>query len=593
MVLKYLNIYSCIAVIQVGHKFKFCYFGVSSMKIRLSCIFFILLFSSNAFALADVPSNVTLSATEETIKVDWVGDTDADSYFVYWGISRDNLDNRATVDDSVTEYTITNLEQGTTYYIAVSSNDNFQESDLSEIQSIATTKDTGRPATPAGFFILGLNAIAESTVALKWNQNTESDLDHYNIYYGRTSGAYANVLEAGGADTTSYTVTALQNSTRYYFSITAVDTAGNESEKADELIVDTREDNRPPNKPAGISGALSDTDAITVDIVNGNSQMADFSGTILYYGNAADNLNQRVDIEDRFSHTVSDLPVDSVWFFSATAYDFSGNESNPTQVISVTVEDTYRFLNQPEDFDGGCFIATAGQSHGSGIYFPFLMMGALLVFFKRNVFLKFLRFAVVTFVLVLFSSGHSSAEVPAMPEMPGNNIVGVAGGYYLPLEDDFDDFYGENTFPVYGFYERFFSKFVSVDLEAGFLKEKGHLLTQTGEQTEIRTMLTLAPVSASLKFNMKILPYVVGYIGVGPDYWYCQEETDDMDRHPEIEEWVGGFHGKIGARFYNTDEDFTGTGVLIESSYSQIDRFGDNKTDIGGWAFKFGLFYHF
>ena len=563
------------------------------MNIRLSCIFFILLFSSNAFALADVPSNVTLSATEETITVDWVGDTDADSYFVYWGISRDNLDNRSTVDDSVTEYTITNLEPGTTYFVAVSSNDNFQESDLSEIQSIATTEDTGRPATPDGFFIVGLNAITENSVALKWNQNPESDLDHYNVYYGRTSGAFANVLEAGGADATSVTVTGLQNSTRYYFSLTAVDTAGNESDKAEELIVDTLEDNLAPNTPAGISGALSDANAITVDIVNANSRMADFNGTVLYYGDTADNLDQRVDIEDRFFHTVSGLPVNSVWFFSASAYDFSGNESNPTDVISVTVEDTYRFLNQPEDFDGGCFITTVGKGHGSGMYFPFLMMGALLVFFNRNAFLKFLRFAVFTFVLVLFSYSHSSAEVPALPEMPGNNMIGVSAGYYLPTEDDFEDFYGEDTFPVYGFYERFFSKYISIDLEAGFLKEKGHLLTQTGEQTEIKTKLTLAPVSASLKFNMKILPYVVGYIGVGPDYWYCQEETDDMDRHPEIEEWVGGFHGKIGARFYNTDENFTGTGLLLESSYSRIDRFGDNNTDIGGWAFKVGLFYHF
>lgn len=92
---------------------------------------------------------------------------------------------------------------------------------------------------------------------------------------------------------------------------------------------------------------------------------------------------------------------------------------------------------------------------------------------------------------------------------------------------------------------------------------------------------------------MKISPYVVGYIAAGPDYWYCKEETDAESEHPKIEEWVGGFHGKVGVRLYNTDEGFKGTGALIESSYSQLDRFGDNKIDIGGWAFKFGIFYHF
>jgi len=61
----------------------------------------------------------------------------------------------------------------------------------------------------------------------------------------------------------------------------------------------------------------------------------------------------------------------------------------------------------------------------------------------------------------------------------------------------------------------------------------------------------------------------------------------------EIEEWVGGFHGKAGLKLYNTDADYKGTGVVLEGSYSQIDRFGDNDTDIGGWTFKFGFFYQF
>jgi hypothetical protein len=301
-----------------------------------------------------------------------------------------------------------------------------------------------------------------------------------------------------------------------------------------------------------------------------------------------------VDLGNSFSYVLSDLPMGSTWYFAASAYDFSGNESAATAEISVTIEETLRFLNQPADFDGGCFIDTSAKDAGLPVQFLILMIGALILLLNRNGFLKYFRIAFLSSLFVMSSIGISNAQMPEMtPEMPGNNIFGVSAGYFVPLESDFKDYYNKDMIPVYGFYERFISQYVSINLESGFLKEKGHLLTTSGDKTNINSKITLVPVSASLNFNMKILPYVVGYIGVGPDYWYCQEKTDNEVDHPEIKEWVGGYHGKIGVRLYNTDEKFMGTGALLESSYSQIDRFGGNNTDIGGWAFKFGLFYHF
>lgn len=552
-------------------------------------VLIILLFAHSAMA-ADVPTNVTLTATETTIKVDWTGDSDADNYFVYWGATSSNLNNRATVDDSATEYTITGLESATTYYVAVSSNENSEESDLSDVKSVTTAEDTGIPETPAGFSVAGIDTITESSVALTWEQNTETDLDHYNIYYGQTSGVYDGVLEAAKTNSESFTVSGLQNATRYYFSITASDTSDNESEYAEELIVDTFEDNLSPYKPAGISGRLSDANSIKIDIVNGNTRMADFKGSILYFGSTSGNLDNRVDLNNSFTYTVTNLQVGTILYFTAAAYDYSGNESARTSEISVAVEETFRFLNQPEDFDGGCFIDASKGADSYNIRWILFLSGIGLLMINYRLFKRLFALAVFVFLLtgVLFDTAHAETM-----ETPGNNIFGVCVGYYIPLESDFDKFYGEDVFPVYGFYERFFSRYFSVDASSGFVKEKGYLLTKSGETTDIKTKLTLVPVAVSMNFNLQIMPYVVGYIGAGPDYWYCQEETDDTISHPEIEEWVGGFHGKIGFRLYNTDENYTGTGALIETSYSQIDRFGDNHTDIGGWAFKFGLFYHF
>lgn len=570
------------------------------MKYRLIfCLLIFLIVPHLCFAISSVPTNVTLSATLDTITVNWKGDADADEYIVYWGTSSDALNTSARVDDSVNEYTITGLDSGIIYYVAVSSVDGSVESEKSDVKSITTSSDTDAPDIPVGLGITDINDITESAVTLQWNTNSELDLDHYNIRYSTISGSYSSVIEAIDADASAFTVTGLTNAKRYYFTISAVDTSGNESENADELIVDTLVDILAPFTPDGISGQLSDFNNITITIVDGNSQMADYTGNIVYYGMVSGSLDHQEDIGKSFSFILDDLPDDTTWYFAASSYDANGNESSSTQEISVDVEDIVRFLNQPDEFDGGCFIGTANQSNNLAInlvnnwhslVLMFLLSGLVLILYVVSGISKKSKIVLMICVLVFSFSSMSHAEDF---QVPGNNMIGVSAGYFIAAESDFKDFYGKDTIPVFAFYERTVSQYVSIDIETGFLKENGSLLTESGEKTGIDSDITIIPVSASLKFNVEIMPYVIGYIGVGPDYWYCKEETDNDATHPEIKEWVGGFHGKAGFKLYNTDELYKKTGVIVESSYSQIDRFGDNKTDIGGWTFKFGFFYQF
>ncbi len=98
---------------------------------------------------------------------------------------------------------------------------------------------------------------------------------------------------------------------------------------------------------------------------------------------------------------------------------------------------------------------------------------------------------------------------------------------------------------------------------------------------------------ADVPINKQIIPYIVGYIGVGPDYWYCREKTDMETQNDEIEEWVGGYHAKMGVKLYNMDEQFENTGAILECVYSVVDKFGNNDLNIGGLTLKFGLFYQF
>lgn len=73
-----------------------------------------------------------------------------------------------------------------------------------------------------------------NSAVLEWNANTESDLSGYRIYRSTTAGQYGAPLATVSRTTTTAVVDNLQSGT-HYFVITAVDSAGNESVRSDEV----------------------------------------------------------------------------------------------------------------------------------------------------------------------------------------------------------------------------------------------------------------------------------------------------------------------------------------------------------------------
>lgn len=71
------------------------------------------------------------------------------------------------------------------------------------------------------------------TASLTWSPNTDTDLAGYKVYMGTQSGVYGPSISVGM--TTSYTAGNLTGGRTYYFSITAFDSAGNESLHSTEV----------------------------------------------------------------------------------------------------------------------------------------------------------------------------------------------------------------------------------------------------------------------------------------------------------------------------------------------------------------------
>ena len=79
------------------------------------------------------------------------------------------------------------------------------------------------------------------TATLSWNPNSESDLSGYKIYYGIASTVYTAVEDVALTATPNspeFTIASLMDGNTYYFTVTAYDTSGNESNFSNEVRKD-------------------------------------------------------------------------------------------------------------------------------------------------------------------------------------------------------------------------------------------------------------------------------------------------------------------------------------------------------------------
>jgi len=87
----------------------------------------------------------------------------------------------------------------------------------------------------AFLFILpiSVNDAVAAEISLAWDQNPESDIAGYKIYYGVTSRNYTNVIDVG--QTTTCTIAGLEEGITYFLAATAYDTLGTESSFSAEI----------------------------------------------------------------------------------------------------------------------------------------------------------------------------------------------------------------------------------------------------------------------------------------------------------------------------------------------------------------------
>ena len=124
---------------------------------------------------------------------------------------------------TATTYSDTGLSAATTYTYTVAARDA-----AGNTSSAASANVTTAPTPPS------------NSAELAWDPVVAPNLSGYRAYFGTAPGTYLQPLGQGVSigNVTIYTITGLGSATRYYFAVTATDSAGGESSYSNEVFKD-------------------------------------------------------------------------------------------------------------------------------------------------------------------------------------------------------------------------------------------------------------------------------------------------------------------------------------------------------------------
>jgi len=105
-----------------------------------------------------------------------------------------------------------------------------------------------RPFAAGLFFIISAffsSSAFAVDVTLAWDPNSEPDVEGYGVYFGRDDSGppynlfgYVALTQLSDPGSPFFTVTGLEKGSRYYFAVTAYDSAGNESAFSNPVCAD-------------------------------------------------------------------------------------------------------------------------------------------------------------------------------------------------------------------------------------------------------------------------------------------------------------------------------------------------------------------
>ncbi len=316
-----------------------------------------------AVVLADItppgpPANVQAKVIGDTIALTWIppSDTDVQSYRVARATADTGpyteLDIRLTRRDSTAR--VRGVPAGRVFWYRLTAVDRSGNASAPSAPAVAEVPDLTPPPVPtavAGTADSGL-------VRLSWHPSVASDLRGYRIYRASVAGGTFGLLTENPIPAAAYTDTVPRRARHaFYYRVTAVDSAYNESAPSDTATV-RPPDRTPPSAP--LATVVPGEDLLVVTwLRNPEPDVAAYLVRWRVQGDTTWQVGKRRVGADQLADTLADVPPHRLVEVQVFAVDSAANVSAPSR--TAVGEAYHRIAPATPEFRSASFDA---QAHG-------------------------------------------------------------------------------------------------------------------------------------------------------------------------------------------------------------------------------------
>ncbi|MBC8186154.1 choice-of-anchor D domain-containing protein [candidate division KSB1 bacterium] len=196
--------------------------------------------------------------------------------------------------------------------------------------------DTTAPSIPKNFEAIS----GDQQVTLTWAANTEQDLNYYKIYRSQTQNFTPTANDSFAAvfkPNTSYVDNGVSNEQTYYYRITAVDQAGNESDFSGEASA-TPQDKTAPSTPQNLQATPGDQQISLSWATNSEPDLSYYKIYRSQSQNFTPSANDSIAVvfKPNTSYIDNNVINGQTYYYKISAVDQAGNESNFSDEVSAT-----------------------------------------------------------------------------------------------------------------------------------------------------------------------------------------------------------------------------------------------------------------
>ncbi len=270
------------------------------------------------------PTGLVANAGNTQVSLTWNASAGATSYEVYEATTNGGPYSSVNVTSN-TNYTVTGLTNGTTYYFVVRAINSVGTS--SNSTQANATPAVPPPSAPTGVAASGGNG----QVQINWN--SVSGATSYNIYWSTASGVTPQNGTKIANVTSPYTQTGLTNGTIYYYVVTAVNSSGESAASTPQAQATPSSGSTLPSAPTGVAASGGNGQVqINWNSVSGatsyNIYWSTASGVTPQNGTKIANVTS--------PYTQTGLTNGTIYYYVVTAVNSSGESAASTPQAQAT-----------------------------------------------------------------------------------------------------------------------------------------------------------------------------------------------------------------------------------------------------------------